>query len=498
MDSRSSNLEALVDSLTPSEQRYFRLFSGRYGKTAERDYLRLFDSIRKAGTRGKGQIRSGVSPSERNYLTRMILQSLRVYHEDATPALELRNLLANVIILQKKRLITACFSELRKAKDQAMMHEQYAVLIDLFTIEQSLIIERNQKNVLAELDDIHRQMLAIEEMFTIQQRLLRLSDRIFLHSRLLYQVREEDRQSTVTNLMEEVKAIEVPAGSLRLQHLRLKALAAGAICLGDFHQAFDFYSQLQEIWVNYPDRIKSEKGTFLKVLSNFLVVCHALGDFSTMRLLLDEVNNIHPDNFEDEAEQFQNACYLELLYLMNTDGYEDLDQLVARISKGLARYAAKINKAREFAFYYNVGLAYFLSGNFKDALQWIKRIIDHPVTENRKDIQIAARLIRLIIFYEMNENDTLEYELVNLTRYLKQRKAWFAYESAVVRFFDKLIPAPPSQKNELFAKFSSRLEEATEGKTSASLPGSSEIRYWIKSKLTGKSMRELLREEHKQ
>ncbi|HEU4716401.1 MAG TPA: hypothetical protein VFU15_01130 [Bacteroidia bacterium] len=495
MTAPNTNLESLINALTSQEQRYFRLFAGRHGQPGDSRYLHLFDWLAKGqnGLEKNGGQTS--SASERNYLARMILQSLRVYHDGGMPELELRNLVANVLVLQKKRLMNSCMAELKKAKTLAALYEQYTVLLDLFSIEATMLIERQQKNLANDLEELHREMIAVEKQLEMQQTLFRLSNRIFIHSRSAYHAREEDRRDSITKLMHEAQLIAVPAHSLRLQHLQLKIMAVGAVCLGNFEQAFSCYEKLQQLWEAYPGRIEADKSNYRKVLSNFLVVCHAMGDFNSMRRLLDTIRKLKPDNLEDEAEQFQNVFYLELLYLMNTDGFESLDPLVKEIEAGIQKYATKINKAREFAIYYNIGIAYFLSARYRQAVPWLQRIIDNPKTDHRKDIQTAARLVRLILYYELDKFDTLEYELINVERYLRQRKAWYAYEASVLKMVGKLLSAGTPDKNSVVRKLKDQLTETMSGKTSATLPGLSELNCWMHSKLSGQTMRELLRKQ---
>ncbi|MGL4599050.1 MAG: hypothetical protein ACRCYO_16140, partial [Bacteroidia bacterium] len=172
--------------------------------------------------------------------------------------------------------------------------------------------------------------------------------------------------------------------------------------------------------------------------------------------------------------------------------FDNLDTLVEEIETGLIRYKTKVNKAREIAFCHNIGMSYLLLHDWKKSLHWIERIIKQEKTEHRQDLQHTARMLRLVLWYELGKHDLLEYELINVERFLRKRKAWFAYESTVVKFFGKLLLADGADKKKLLQKFSDQLKLAVEGNTSAALPGSSELAYWAASYLSGKSMRLLL------
>jgi hypothetical protein len=189
---------------------------------------------------------------------------------------------------------------------------------------------------------------------------------------------------------------------------------------------------------------------------------------------------------------------MELLWRMNTDRFDGFDDFVGEIEEGIKKYKDKINQARLLMFFYNISISYFVLENWKLSHAWLLKIIEQPKTDHRLDIQYFSRLFRLVLYYELNKHDLLEYELINVERYLRQNKAWFAYEATIIKFFKKLLACDESEKIALFGKFQAQLKELGQGKNSASLPGFSELQLWSQYHSQNKTVRELLLAENEQ
>jgi hypothetical protein len=107
-------LARLIQSLSKSEKRYFKLFTGL--QTGEKGYLRLFDAIDKLGDYDEKKIRKIFEgedflkrlPAVKNYLYGQILKSLRVINSGNTVDSQLREMMEDAAILYDKCLYKQC------------------------------------------------------------------------------------------------------------------------------------------------------------------------------------------------------------------------------------------------------------------------------------------------------------------------------------------------------------------------------------------------------
>jgi hypothetical protein len=381
--------------------------------------------------------------------------------------------------------------ELEAAQKLATENERWAMVLEVLSLKAEVVLEHNSVDIAEKLEEIGQEAADVNRRLGLLTDLKNKQLQVYAFCRINYHTRSEEKIAELTKLAPAPG--EVIPGSLFEKHYRMMSEAALSYFTGAYSQAMKRYEELLAVWESQPDRLVTERLIYKRFLSNVLSAAHATGNFAFMSVILSRLKSIPTSSVEEDADKFQNLTYMELLYLMNTDGFDGLDALAKEIEKGLARHKAKMNKARELAFCHNIAMAYFLLHNWKQSLAWIERIIAQEKSEHRQDLQHTARILRLVLWYELGKHDLLEYELINVERFLRKRKAWFAYESTVVKLFTKLPHANAAEEKALVDKFSLKLAEAVEGKTSAALPGSSEISYWAKSKLSGKSMRELLK-----
>ncbi len=477
------NLVGLIQSLSASEKRYVTLHLQALTsipKQRSSKYIAAMKSAEKA---------EKFSLVDSNYLWERILHYLKVYQTASSIDLQLAEMRQNANLLLERRLYVESKEQLDKAIVFAERFDRLLVLIDLLLLKESVLLAHSQTGMIASLKANQERIAFAVEQNNRFVRAEQFRNFSFLGLRQYYTKDETQAIATIRESM----SIEIEEGDcLIIRHHLLMGKAALAIRNKEFAKARDHYAKLIQDWEKYPERIADDGIEFNKLLSNYVSTSHSSGDFVSMLSGIHRIEKLVCKTAEEEAEQFQNVFFMKLLHLMNTDGFDNLNTLVEEIETGLVRYKTKVNKAREIAFCHNIGMSYFLLNDWKKALHWIERIIKQEKTEHRQDLQHTARMLRLVLWYELNKHDLLEYELINVERFLRKRKAWFAYESTVVKFFGKLLLADGVEKKKLMQKFNDQLVLAVEGKTSAGLPGSSELTYWAKSYLSGETMRNLL------
>ena len=84
---------------------------------------------------------------------------------------------------------------------------------------------------------------------------------------------------------------------------------------------------------------------------------------------------------------------------------------ISDIEAGLELYEEKINKEKRLLFTYNMAYANFGSGDYRTALRYINEVLNDNEKPLRQDIYSFARIFNLIIHFELENFDFLEYDL---------------------------------------------------------------------------------------
>lgn len=489
----TAELWSLIHSLTPHEKRYWKLYTRHTGKTNAKSHVQLFELLASQESFNEEELAKSFSRNEnlsviKHYLLRDILRSMRLFHEETSVDIRIRELMTNSEFLFEKRAYGLSLAELNKAKQLAIRFERYPVLFEILFFEIELSSTHVLKNVAGVIDNLYNETQTYLEVFRSDFLYKRVRDEAFLKMRL--------KRTELKESAPDAPEIDPPLDTRLLPCLYYwGTVAFRAMHASDWKKAESAHQKMLEKWDEDPERIKEDSKPFKRFLANYLNVAHACGDFAAIPDLIERIRSIPARSPEEAAEEFQNIAYIELLVLMNNDGFHKIDMQVERIEQGLKLYAPKIHKARQIAFFYNIAIAYFLMHEWKKSLHWVEQVINQSKHEHRQDLQNAARILRLIIWYELDKIDLLEYELVSVERYLRKHKSWYAYESAVVKLFDKISYVSESERASCLESFKARVKQTMNGKNSASLPGSSELMFWLNSQITGKNMRQLLAED---
>jgi hypothetical protein len=381
-------------------------------------------------------------------------------------------------------------------KKLALKYNRYAILLNVLELEQTILLERNPKNMKELFTQSNKEIITTLSQLELHTQLGQNRQELFYMLRNMFNSRDEEKLQRAETLLDESLNRQQGANDFMARHHLLHTKSLHALYKSNWKDASKHYSELVEHWENNPDWISADAITYKKMLSNFLSTCHAIGNFDAIPPLLEKIKSMACNSAEEEAEQFQNIYFIELLYLINTDSFDQVPALEMIIVDGLNKYKTKINKARELLFYYNFFVTYFCLGDWKVALEWINKIINSEKNDHRLDVQALSRLLRPVLYFELGHFDLLEYELIIVERYLRQRKGWYAYEAAVARLLKKLITKDKEERKVLFEKFIQQLGELGTGRES-SLPASSELKLWANSHITDTNIRTMLQEEKK-
>ncbi|MFI5171022.1 MAG: hypothetical protein ACHQFW_01460 [Chitinophagales bacterium] len=140
----SEGLYALVDSLTKTEKRYFRIFAK--ANKAESNLLKLFDAITVRGMKNDREIKAFFGDHSfvkhfdvvKVHLQKLVLQSMRLYNQNRNRERALRDMIIDIQFLLDKQLYSYCVKLIKKAKVLAEATDNYFILIEIIELEKKL------------------------------------------------------------------------------------------------------------------------------------------------------------------------------------------------------------------------------------------------------------------------------------------------------------------------------------------------------------------------
>lgn len=488
-------LHTLIHSLTPTEKRYTSLFASRLSAENGNVQMKLFELLSVMNEYDEAKLISRIdSPSisrnllsEKSQLYKTILLAMRSYHEQAGVDVKIRNLQSEAEFLFEKRLYDLSTDQLKKAKKLAVDFERQTALLEILKTEADILKEKKNSGMKKEIEENQLMQRETLKQLVEEAQLGMKRNSIFVLTREALHT-SEDFAVQAGHFLPEGKAELLEDHGFNFNYNRLTVFALFHTKNKNYKEAARIYELLYQLWEKFPNRHESDALVYKKMMSNYIVVSQYLNQHELVRKLIDLLKKHPCKNSEQEAEQFQTTAFAELMLLMNTNRWNDLAELIRNIEEGLNTYKTKINKARELAFRYNISISWFVLGNLKASLFWMNQIIETEKTDIRKDLQHIARLFRVILYFELGKHDLLEFEVINVERYFRQRKTWTKWEASVLKLIKKLIDTEKSETELLLGKF---LENSKEIDNSIQSIGQNEILLWAKAKRDKREIKEL-------
>jgi hypothetical protein len=151
---------------------------------------------------------------------------------------------------------------------------------------------------------------------------------------------------------------------------------------------------------------------------------------------------------------------------------------------------------RSILLNYNITLFYFLFSEFSASLKWLNRILNLEKMEPRQDIRIFARTFQLILHFELNNWDLLEYLFRSTYRFLRRTEELFPLEKHILEFVRK-APGLVSgvERREAFQALEVQVKKLGTQKGYRRPLGYQEILFWIESHIRGIPLGELFQEK---
>ncbi|MEM7036982.1 MAG: hypothetical protein AAF570_08390 [Bacteroidota bacterium] len=450
----SGQLHELIQSLSQAEKRYFKVFAGRHTRSRDNKSVRLFDVIAgqvkydEAAVRKKFKGEAFVKhlSAEKVYLYRLIMRSLRAFHAGKTVDRQLRDMLFDARILADKGLHHQSARILGKARALGHREERFLLLLEILEFEREILKETPPRDAATALDDNMQARIDTLEAIQNVQEYTFLYDRLFLTVRSEFNLRNPKDEDAFARLMASpLLHHDAQPATFRARLYYHMSYALHFQLNRVFDQANHHYAKVVEAWEAHPGAIADAPARYLKSLGNFLASCHMTDRFEHFPETLAKLQEVPIHHPHTALVRFRNGFFYQLLYALSTGEFDQALAVVPQITEGLERFGHLLNHSRRLGFHYNLTILYFFVGDHKAALRWLRPILDLPRTEQRRDIQQFARILQLILHYELQNHSLLDYLFRSTYRFLHRRNRLHPFEQAILRFMRTIAGYPPGQ-----------------------------------------------------
>ena len=505
----SIELFKLIKSLTKSEKRFFKLSSSL--QSGEKNYLKIFDAIEKQDEYDEEAIKLEFEgetfvkhlPSEKNHLYKLILKSLRSFYSEQSVSSTLKQEIKNVEILYSKALYKECEKFVVRAKDTARKYEKFYYWFELISWEKLLMESAFEQGVFTdELDNL------IEEEEMVIAKLRNLAEYTVIYSKinLIFRsggfTRNESEREKVREIADyhlikgKNTAISTKAASICYY---IKGLCAATN--RNYEDSFQFFNRTKEILDNNPAIKLDSTSRYVMTLFHLLRCYIDDQKFDKARDLISEIRELATKkgfNSIDLTVKIFGNSYVQELSLHHAEGeFKKSLELIPVIEESQLAFEGKLSKEIDILLAYNIAYSYFGVGEYKKALQYLNEVLNDNEQNLRQDVYSFSRLFNLVIHFELENYDFLEYIIKSTNRYLNKQERDYQVEFVFIKYLRKLAKIQSGvQQMEIYEGLYEELKPLLEDHNERVVLEYFNVEAWVQSKLNKTTFENAVRSLH--
>lgn len=444
---RQDPLFRLVKSFSKSEKRSFKLL---YGKgAANKKFVKLFDHIDKQKQYNEEKLKTingftpGQLPNLKIQLYNKLLDSLRFSTGKKTAKQQVKELIENAYVLYDRCMYTDCLKQLDKARVLSARYDLVTPIVEINELQQQCLRLTINENNRVEVDQL------LEDMNEAVQRLKQINGFSNLSLRLISMyaqigsTRNQEELTKVKMLFDRKMAESHDLKGMEEQMYYYYAMTAFFFFSRNYRESKKYALK----WVALMEEnheLKYQRAEFyIRALNSLLVAQSKLYDideFTPTHRKLIAIKRDKKFNLNRNINlQLFKAIYIHEInrHFMLGDFRSGI-RIVARHQEEINKFLPLLDQHTRFLFYYKFACLYFGANQFRQALSWLNKITMSASSPVREDIQSFARILRLICYFEMNDDHGVQSNIRSTYRFLLSRKNYGQYENLIILFLKQL------------------------------------------------------------
>jgi hypothetical protein len=453
----------LIKSLSKAEKRNFKLYSNRVGDGESLKYLTLFDLVDKQNDYNEEEIlkkapeiKPAQLPNLKANLTKNLLVSLRLSSQLSDVDIMLRQQIDYAKIMYNKALYRQSLVMLNKAKQQAKKYERQLLYFEMIEFEKLIESQYITRSLENRAEQLTQESDMLNHTLTLSGALSNLSIKLYGFYLQHGYVRNEEDQLAITDFFHE----NLPGftynnlGFLEKLYLYQSHVWFYQITQ-DFLMQYRYSLKWVELFRQNPDALLAQTDMYIKGINNMLEGLYFAGDYARFEKGLLELRQFKEltelpltKNVELSLGYHYYTHYINWHFMEGT--FTEGALMVPEIEQFIDGNDIYLDNHNILVFYYKIACLYFGSGDYKNTVKYLNKVINYKDVELRSDIQCFARILNLIAHFEMQNFELIEYLVKSTYRFLSKMKDLHRTQRELLYFLRRLPTISEDKLNDAF------------------------------------------------
>lgn len=494
----SAFIHELIQSLTKGERRNFKLFSRL--QDGNKMYDKLFDAIEKQRKYDEPQLLKKFKDEKftrqfsvaKNYLYNFILRTLHIFEKN--PESDLKTLLNQIQILVEKNLFDHAEKLARKAKHLAERQERFTDLIEALGFQRQIYRNSNKRNELfLYIREIQEQEIEAHEKLKNLLDYQQIHDEIYHCLRESETARRKSELEVFQNILTNPMVMDADhAKSWRAQLLRITILRDCHNYAGQFDKCLTYTKEIIDCYESNNVMLEQYRLKYIMEVGNLAAFYYLCKENTAAAETLDKLRELDVATMQERVKILDRYYGMWMAIVNGSGDVEKGMQILERMTSDIREMRGKLNKGVEFRLYYYAAYFWLMAGEPSRALPWINLLLNKPKSDVRVDLQCFARLMNLVIHFDLGNKDLVEYEVKSAYRFIYKRNRLYEVERRMLKFMQQVSTLrDKNEERNAIAILKKDLEEITADPFEAKALNAFDFLVWTESHLTGKTMAQI-------
>jgi len=427
-----TSLIKLVNSLSSSEKRYFKLHSRL--QSGNKEYLVLFELLDqnknleivalKKAFQEKAPRKSWDNTC--TYLGSVLVDSLVRVKKEKDVFFDLLYQIQEVKVLTERSLDEEAFKQIKKLRQRAAQLQQHWIEYYCCRYELNYYADNNFP---ALTDDIliRLQMKGKE----VLRNLNHIHDHASLYELLKFRlihagkiVSEEGKKKLNDLMLSEMVLVSGKAKSFSSQKLHLLFQSFFFTDIGDYHSAAKSFYKLNELLENNQGLLDNPPLDYLSALNGIVDSLRMLKNDSEVSYYLDKIKSLDQSFFPEFFRYLvrKTYCIQQIVTLLHSEKLDEALAFVKDIPTDVFDNYPMVDEEKQSELYFYCSLVHFSNRDFKNGHLFLSEIMNRVKLSPHLLISKAVRLLNIAIYFEKRDLFHLEYEIRSYKRFFTQAK----------------------------------------------------------------------------
>jgi len=503
---KTDELTKLIASLSKSEKRYISLAIKQ--QKSSKAHHQLFQALERNGDALGGYDKIPVNhlPVVKNYLYNSILKNLRNFHSESNAHVRIGETLIDIDILQRKKLTDQVRKRLDKLK-KLVESENLELQLLYYMLERhlaGLLFNDTSENNLSQVHKKQRELIKqIDNLYEYNE----LNDRLRYFLEKKGEIRSKADEKFIRDMIAESLFTNVKKALSRKAKINYHAtLGMCYYLLADYKNALLQLDEEAEIYAPNMDTNERDLFFYTIILNNKAGILWGLKKYTEA---FNTVKKISPQIILKSSKLKLSALsflkielmFYEKLFFFYTDAanYEHCIKLIPVIEEKIKGYDKRPPQIYVHPLNYSFAYVNFAAGNYKQTLRYLERIFSYSKEdlEMRQDIYCFAKILYVLVHYELGTEDLPNYLIRSTHRFLSGKERIYKVEETILAFIKNKLLKYPSAKllSDDLRILKEKLELITLDPKEKKAFQYFDFIAWVDSKMTGKPFIDLLKKK---